>query len=46
LTKIWIDIKKLGSILKYMSQNIGEIPKKPERIVEKAGLKYHIIFLL
>ena len=27
--------QKLDSILKYMSENIGEIPKKPDRIVEK-----------
>ncbi len=32
--------EKLDSILKYMSQNIGEIPKKPDRIVELAKLNY------
>ena len=32
--------QKLDSILKYMSENIGEIPKRPDRIVEKANLKF------
>jgi predicted transcriptional regulator len=32
--------QKLDSILKYMSQNIGEIPKRPDRIVELANLNY------
>ena len=32
--------QKLDSILKYMSENIGEIPKRPDRIVEKANLNF------
>ncbi|GGE22705.1 hypothetical protein [Psychroflexus salis] len=32
--------QKLDSILKYMSENIGEIPKSPDRIVEKANLNF------
>ena len=31
--------KKLDLILKHMSVNIGEIPKRPDRIVENANLK-------
>tara|TARA_B110000503_G_C7101185_1_gene393839 strand:+ start:915 stop:1316 length:402 start_codon:yes stop_codon:yes gene_type:complete len=30
--------QKLDSILKYMSKNIGEIPKKPDLITGKANL--------
>jgi predicted transcriptional regulator len=32
--------QKLDSILKYMSENMGEIPKRPDRIVEKAKLNF------
>lgn len=32
--------QKLDSILKYMSENIGEIPKRPDRIVENAKLNF------
>ncbi|MBF4984517.1 hypothetical protein FNJ87_11075 [Nonlabens mediterrranea] len=34
--------QKLDSILKYMSQNIGDIPNRPDRIVEKANLNFEI----
>lgn len=30
--------RKLDSILKYMSENIGDIPKRPYRIVEEGNL--------
>ena len=32
--------QKLDSILKYMSENIGEIPLRPEIIVEEANLNF------
>ncbi|MEO9952131.1 hypothetical protein [Nonlabens sp.] len=32
--------QKLDSILKYMSENIGDIPNRPDRIVEKANLNF------
>lgn len=32
--------QKLDSILKYMSKNIGEMPKRPDRIVENANLNF------
>lgn len=32
--------QKLDSILKYMSENIGEIPKRPDSIVKDANLNF------
>lgn len=32
--------QKLDSILKYMSENIGDIPKRPDQIVENANLNF------
>jgi predicted transcriptional regulator len=32
--------QKLDSILKYMSKNIGEIPKRPDSIVKNAKLNF------
>ena len=44
--------QKLDAILKYMSENIGEIPAKPTFITEKAGLNiekseaYSMLYML
>lgn len=32
--------QKLDSILKYMSKNLGEIPKRPDSIVKNANLNF------
>jgi hypothetical protein len=32
--------QKLDSILKYMSENIGEIPKRPDTIIKNAKLNF------